>query len=290
MTALAPSPHRALRLARFHCACWWLRLGVPLLPLKPHSKHLQPGFGPRQARIVDPSWARRWFLHTDANLAVLLGGSADLIVVDWDDELAYHRWCATLGAGVATLTERTPRGFHLFFFARHFLPAAPPPPAPMEGCELKTAGACAVAPSRHPSGELYRRLHPPPIAPLDPARARSLFPFLSPPPKPLPDVAPHRTPPTTGLLDRIKAARPTLHEMHDAGLVLSPGGPHTLVGRCPFHDDHAPSLWLYPHSGLWGCNRPDCRAAGIHDVINFRAFSRRIRNRAAIRQLADEYL
>jgi hypothetical protein len=41
---------------------------------------------------------------------------------------------------------------------------------------------------------------------------------------------------------------------------------------------------------LWGCNRPDCRAAGVHDVIDFRAFWRRIPNRAAIRQLADEVL
>ena len=290
MTALTPSQRPARRLARFHRACWWLRLGVPLLPLKPRSKHLRPGFGPHQARVVDRSWARQWFLHTDANLAVLLGGSTGLIVADWDDEPAYHRWCATLGAGVATLTERTPRGFHLFFFAHHLPAAAPPAAISVAGCELKTCGACAVAPSRHPSGQLYRLLHPPPIASLDPARVRSLFPFLSLPPKSRPDVAPRRASPTTGLLDRIKAARPTLHEMRDAGLVLSPAGPNTLVTRCPFHDDHSPSLWLYPHSGLWGCNRPDCRAAGIHDVINFRAFSRCISNRAAIRQLADEYL
>lgn len=290
MTELTPAQRQALRRARFHRACWWLRLGVPLLPLKPQSKQLQPGFGLRQACVVDPSSAGRWFLHTDANLAVLLGGSTGLIVVDWDDEPAYHHWCATLGAGVTTLTERTPRGFHLFFFARPLPAAIPSAALSLAGCELKTGGACAVAPSCHPSGQLYRRLHPPPIASLDLARASSLFPFLSPPPKPLHDIAPRRTPPATGLLDRIKAARPTLDEMHEAGLVLSPGGPHTLVARCPFHDDHSPSLWLYSFSGLWGCNRPDCRAAGIHDVINFRAFLRGISNRAAIRQLADEYL
>jgi hypothetical protein len=254
--------------------------------------HLQPGFGPHQARIADPACARQWFLYTDGNLAVLLGGSSGLMVAHCDDEPSYHRWRTTRGVGVATLAERTPRGFHLFFFAPGLRPAS------AEGCQLKTSGACAITPSRHPSGQLYRLLHPPPIAALDPAHACSLFPFLSPQPKPLPDVAPGRASPATGLIDRIKAARPTLHEMRDAGLVLSPSGANTLLGRCPFHDDHfaysadacSASLCLYPHSSLWGCNRPDCRASGVHDVINFRAFSRRISNRAAIRQLAGEFL
>jgi hypothetical protein len=277
-------------LARFRRACWWLSLGVLLLPLKPQSKHLQPGHGPHKAHISDVSCARTWFLSTDANLAVLLGGPAGprwrsragLVVADWDDELSYQRWRATHGAAVSTLAERTPRGVHLFFFA-HDLPSAAG-----GGCELKTHGACAVAPSLHPSGQLYFPFHPPPIAALD--HAPALFPFLSPQPKPVPSTVPLRVSPAAGLIERVKAARPTLDEMRDAGVVLSPGGPNTLVGRCPFHNDHAPSLWLYPDSGVWGCNRPDCRAAGVHDVINFRALARRISNRAAIRQLADEFL
>ncbi len=61
--------------------------------------------------------------------------------------------------------------------------------------------------------------------------------------------------------------------MHDADVILASGGPNTLVGRCPFHDDHAPSLWLYPDSGLRGCNRPATVGAGVHDVINFRALT-----------------
>ena len=62
------------------------------------------------------------------------------------------------------------------------------------------------------------------------------------------------------------------------------------VGLCPFHDDHAPSLWVYPPSGLWGCNKPSCQAAGIHDVINFRALAHGLTNSMAIRQLAAEGL
>ena len=62
-------------------------------------------------------------------------------------------------------------------------------------------------------------------------------------------------------------ARPTLHEMCEAGVTLAPSAPSTLAGRCPFYDDHTPSVSLYPDSGLGGRNRPDCCAAGVRDVI-----------------------
>ena len=286
MISPSRAQRRALRLARFRRACWWLSLGVLLLPLKPSSKHLQPGFGPHKAHISDASWARKWFLNTDANLGVLLGDPTGLVVADWDDHLAYHRWRASLGAAVSTLAERTSRGVHLFFFAPSLRYAAG------DGCELKSQGVCTVAPSMHPSGRLYRPLTRPPIAILAPTVACSLFPFLSDQIEPRPQDHSRRcrVPASGGLVARIKAARPTLHEMHDAGVILIPGGLNTLVGRCPFHDDHAPSLWLYPNTGLWGCNRPDCRAAGVHDVINFRALTKRIPNRVAIRQLAAQFL
>ncbi len=271
------------RSARFIRACWWLQQGVHLLPLKPRSKHLQPGFGPRKAHIADPAVARKWFLNTDANLGVVLGGDLYLLVVDWDDVTAYKAWRAHIGASVETLVERTPRGFHLFFFASERLPFAA-----QGGCELKTSGACAVSPSVHPSGAPYRIAHSASIARLSTAQAHRLFPFLSahnPPP-----LLPPPPPPGVGLIARIKAARSSLNEMLDAGIELRPVSPNTLVGRCPFHDDHTPSLWLYPDSGLWGCNRPDCPAAGVHDVINFRAFRLGISVQDAIPVLADQFL
>ena len=119
----------------------------------------------------------------------------------------------------------------------------------------------------------------------------ALFPFLSYAPTPKPPACftnPPITPLQTGLVARIKATRSILDELRDADIDLLPAGHHTLVGLCPFHHDHSPSLWVYPHTGLWGCNRPDCSASGTHDVINFRARWRGISNRAAIRQLADE--
>lgn len=280
------TPH-PLRLARFERACWWLDQGFQLLPLKPRSKHLQPGFGPRQACIADPAFARQWFLNTNANLGLVLGGSGGLAVADWDNGRDYQQWRDTAGATVHTLTERTARGYHLFFVGKNL------PLGAGRGCEFKTSGVCMVSPSVHPSGMLYQLVHHAPIAALDAATARSLFPFLSHAPTPKAPACftnPPITPRQTGLVARIKAARSILDELRDAGIDLRPAGHHTLVGLCPFHDDHSPSLWVYPHTGLWGCNRPDCSASGTHDVINFRARWRGISNRAAIRQLADELL
>jgi len=278
---------RPLRLRCFQRACWWLAQGVHILPLKPRSKHLQPGYGPRQAHISDPALARKWFLNTDANLGVLLGGGAGLAVADWDNLPSYQLWRASLGAAVVTLIEQSPRGYHLFFFAPGL------PSATGSGCEFKTRGACAVFPSMHPSGQFYRLAHPAPIAPLDPDSARQLFPFLSGTRVYKSSTAPQiSSPPLAqgGLIERIKAARSIRDEVLAAGVALRPAASNTLVGLCPFHDDHSPSLWLNPVSGLWGCNRPDCPAAGVHDVINFRALLRDISNRAAIRSLADELL
>jgi hypothetical protein len=281
-----PAPH-TLRRARFERACWWLARDVAVLPLKPLSKHLQPGYGPRKACITDPAFARQWFLNTDANLGVVLGGPAGLVVADWDDALAFHTWRTTLGVAVDSLIEQTARGYHVFFVSQAL------PSTTNGACEFKTSGACMVTPSLHPSGACYRVVHPAPIASLDLAQAHALFPFLSALSRPkIPDY-PASSPspsPQNGLIARIKAARPILAEMRDAGIELHPAGRDTLVGLCPFHDDHHPSLWVYPHRGLWGCNRPDCSAAGTHDVINFRARWRGIFNRTAIRQLVDELL
>jgi hypothetical protein len=276
-----------MRQARYRRACWWLALGVQILPLKPCSKELQPGYGPRKTRISDPAFARKWFLNTNANLGVVLGGAAGLVVADWDEAQTYRLWRASIGATVDTLTEQTARGYHAFFFAKELQSAVG------NECEFKASGVCMVSPSRHPSGVVYRVIHEAPIAPIGAQRTHLLFPFLS-------EMHPSKarvelkTPPCVpgegGVIMRIKAARSILDEICAAAIKLPSAGTNVLVGLCPFHDDHSPSLWVNPESGLWGCNRPDCSAAGIHDVINFRALMRGISNRAAIKQLADEFL
>jgi hypothetical protein len=287
--------YRALRQARCERASWWLAQGVELVPLKPRSKELQPGYGPRRARIAAPEVARQWFLRTEANLGVVLGGAGGLAVCDWDDAQAYQAWHQAQGATFETLTEQTARGYHVFVWGEGLRPAARP------GCEFKTRGVCMVSPSVHPSGVVYRLVTDAPIARLQLESARRFFPFLSEAPsQPAPGVtaAVRRAwgrptgdrPAKDGVIARIQAAGSIVAEMMAAGVKLQPSGPTTQMGCCPFHDDHHPSLWVNPESGLWGCNQPACPAAGIHDLINFRALRRGLSLRAAIKQLADELL
>jgi hypothetical protein len=290
-------PKQALRQARCERARWWLAQGVELVPLKPRSKELQPGYGPRRARIVAPTVAQQWFLKTDANLGVVLGGAAGLAVCDWDAVPAYQAWRAAQGATLDTLTEQTARGYHVFVWGEGLRPAARP------GCEFKTRGVCMVSPSVHPSGVVYHLVTDAPIFRLAAENARCFFPFLS---EGLGQPAPGDDVPRSvgraggkptsaqvandGVVARIKAARSIVAEMTAMGVKLQPGGQTTLVGCCPFHDDHRPSLWVNPESGLWGCNQPGCPAAGTHDLINFRCLWRGLSLRAAIKQLADELL
>jgi len=286
-----------LRQERYERACWWLNHGVGVVPLKPQSKELQPGYGSRKARITDVTFARKWFLNTNANLGVVLGRDAGLAIGDWDNVQDYEAWCDTTGALVDTLIEQTARGYHLFFVAEGLISAVG------NGCEFKTNGVCMVSPSVHPSGVVYRVVNDAPIALIDGERARLLFPFLSeafstkerdgcknPPTETAFRKRKRGMPVSGGVIARIKAARSILDEMNVAGVKLRPGGKNALVGLCPFHNDHSPSLWVNPESGLWGCNQPRCSAAGVHDVINFRALERGISNAAAIKQLANEFL
>jgi hypothetical protein len=291
------NPKHDLRPARYERARWWLAHEVEVVPLKPQSKELQPGYGARQAHIASLDFARQWFLNTDANLGVVLGGPTGLIVADWDDEHQYELWSATPSVAMQKLTEQTDRGYHVFFTFPGLRTNI------SHGCELKATGVCTVAPSVHPSGVVYRVLINAPIATLDSESATMLFPFLS-------EVlskqnrrdgtgavavyALRKSQTSTSVaksaIARIKTVRLILDEMVAAGVALRPVGPNTWVGLCPFHPDHAPSLWVNPQRGLWGCNRPDCPAAGTHDVINFRAMRRDISNEAAIKQLACEFL
>ena len=281
----------AARHARYERACWWLEHGVEIVPLKPQTKELQPGYGSRKARITDIRFADQWFLNTDANLGVVLGGPTGLAVADWDDLRAYEAWRVHDDTPDETLIERTARGYHWFFVTAGCASATG------NGCEVKTRGVCMVTPSVHPTGMIYRLTQEAPIVTLTAERAGVLFPFLSATPRPA--SAPSRNHPNqgnaaplpgTGVITRIKAARTIVAEMQAAGITLRPASQTAWVGLCPFHADHTPSLWVNPGSGLWGCNRPGCQAAGIHDVINFRALWRGISNRAALQQLAAEFL
>ncbi len=53
-------------------------------------------------------------------------------------------------------------------------------------------------------------------------------------------------------LERIKTRVSLVTLVEAAGVVLKPHG-NNLLGRCPFHDDHEPSLVVTPKKHLWHC-------------------------------------
>ncbi len=281
-----------LRQARCERACWWLEHGVDLVPLKPCSKHLQPGYGASKTHITTAEFARRWFLKTNANLGLVLGGATGVAVADWDIAGSYETWRVAAGAAANTLTERTARGYHAFFLGLHL------PSANADDCEIKTSGVCMVAPSIHPSGAVYRIVNDAPIAQLSDEQALQLFPFLS--GRRFGDsLSQNKAEPIgarhlgvgTSVIRRIKEARSTVDELEAAGVTGWQRSGHNLVARCVFHEDTTPSLWVNPVSGLWGCNATSCPAHDghrAHDVIDARALWRGISVQEAVRQLADE--
>jgi DNA primase catalytic core len=65
-------------------------------------------------------------------------------------------------------------------------------------------------------------------------------------------------------IERIKRETDLAAVIRTRGVELKAAG-HDLVGRCPFHDDHDPSMRVTPGKGLWRCMA--CGATG--NVIQF---------------------
>jgi DNA primase catalytic core len=67
-------------------------------------------------------------------------------------------------------------------------------------------------------------------------------------------------------IERIKRETDLAAVIRSRGMALKPQG-GDLVGLCPFHDDHDPSLRVTPGKGLWRCMASACGATG--NVIQF---------------------
>ncbi|MFA5265471.1 MAG: CHC2 zinc finger domain-containing protein, partial [Opitutaceae bacterium] len=60
-------------------------------------------------------------------------------------------------------------------------------------------------------------------------------------------------------IDRIKRETDLAAVIRARGVELKPQG-HDLLGLCPFHEDHDPSMRVTPGKGLWRCM--SCGATG----------------------------
>jgi DNA primase len=74
-------------------------------------------------------------------------------------------------------------------------------------------------------------------------------------------------------IERLKAEVPVQRRAEARGIKLERHGTN-LIGLCPFHEDHEPSLVITPGKNLWRCLGA-CRKGGsvIHWVMKSKAVS-----------------
>ncbi len=257
-------------------ALFWLDLGAFLIPLQPKSKIIIAGYGPHSLKIGTFDDARFWFERRRAGLGLALSPFAVADFESWD---VYHGWRAAW-PHVITYAEQSARAPHLFFIG-HNLPNLAGP-----GFEFKAAGVVTLAPSFHPTGARYTVACDAPIVSIDAQQTADYFSFLSRkrPEQDKPTPAPAnllRKEKSKGSLVQLIHAFYTLEdEVNAAGIELRPTSRGEYSARCPFHDDHKPSLWVNFTRGRWGCYSPECPTnlcekggdAKARDVINWRAW------------------
>jgi hypothetical protein len=103
-----------------------------------------------QSELPAVSQLADWFYQTDHNIAVITGGDAGLVALDFDTSDAFAGWVRrNKGTANATRIESTPNGYHAYLFVTE-----PVESQWANGIEVKSGGQCCnVAPSRQEGGE-----------------------------------------------------------------------------------------------------------------------------------------
>jgi hypothetical protein len=207
----------------------------------------------RTARPTEiEAWWDRW---PDANVGVVTGWVSALVVVDVDPR---HGGDATLGALEAkhqplppTVTGLTGGGGRHLYFAHptHLVPSRPL----AAGIDLKAEGGLVVVPpSRHASGGTYQWQAGHGPDQLVPAALPHWLDHLAVTPDKSRSAASEATIARTADERALFAAL-----WSDTGIELQPV---EFMARCPFHDDHHPSLHIDPDGCRWFCF--GCRRGG----------------------------
>ena len=277
----------------------WLDEGMSIVPAQPRSKVVRIPW--RRFEVLPPSkeTIKYWFSSGVMNMAVVCG-SGGLLVLDFDQAENYIAWYAKAGELANTYTEKTRRGYHLFYKVddsvnRCFL----------ECQALGLGHLCLVAPSIHPTGAIY--FSPDAGNPIRKVKTAELFTLLSDPVKPEPASNPGgpdqvRAVRYSGsdLLSKIKAALPLLSYVSQFTEVKpSNQGQGLYIGRCPLHEDKHPSFWVNSRLDIWGCFASSCPGhtkshSSMYprgrDVINLYALIHGLPTSEAIKNLAHEVL
>lgn len=264
----------------------WYEQGIIPIPLHHASKH--PAVFWRAWSQQRPPWhivARAFDTPFYRGLGLLMGGERGLTVLDFDSPLPYYQWRRR--TGLDSYTIRTGRGYHVYFY----LTEPPPTTLSMGGDagEIKGNGYVVTAPSMHRNGRQYERVGSI-LEPLTLPNLHVLGVSIELPPIHVSTPLPPPTQPgdQPSLIAAIKQALP-LTQFLSRHTQLEPSGDDFLLGVCPFHNDHQPSLWVNPRLQICGCFAPACPAHGKPwDVINAYGALTGLHNGAAIFDLAQQ--
>lgn len=268
----AASPGSNLQPGKLQIALRWLAAGVSPLPIVRGTKRAAVPWLVYQSGLPSPARVRSWFERGAYELALVCGGPAGLVVLDFDDGARFAEWRAS--CDVTTRTIKTPRGFHAYLLAsdaRSF---------DLPGVEVRGPGRYVLCPpSKHPNGAPYEVFDAAPVARI--ARLSQVLPACEPTQIP---GAPLTAPSTVGAVRDVKSRLSLLDEVRRfVELRSSDGGAgRWYAGRCPFHDDRHPSLWIDAERGRFGCRAPSCAAHRSGDVLDFLALARGVTVRDVI--------
>lgn len=255
----------------------WAGMGYTPIPLRWYSKRPVVKWSELCAGGIDECMIDYWFKGIRRNLGVMLTG--DLVVVDFDRPARYVAWATT--HSLPTRTVKTNRGWHVYVRVAH----KPVTTMSMDGGEIKATGYVVVPPSLHPSGKPYRTVVDAPIAMIESLSAIGIYgrePIL--PPHGDWTALSYEGPSVVHLIKDEVGIVEYLSRITDGFCYHG----NALFCRCPFHDDHEPSLMVVPEEQRCFCFSPRCQAHRQMDVINVCALWLGLTNTEAIRYLSQE--
>lgn len=247
-------------------AMFWLAQGIATIPILYRSK--RPSFM-ALARTGDidqngkPTWERlktelpskldilQWY-DPLSNIAVICGWQ-NLVIVDFDDLVAYDTWMQIYGqeGWADTYTVCTGRGYHLYYYIEDI----PAYTMKWTGGEIKASGYCLCPPSIHPSGARYKATENEimDIGSIYDILPESVFRHEAEPCRRLPQNNPF-APHPQGQYSSVKDTARILSFFPDAR--RTGNGWYTVY--CPFHGDgtqrgHA-SGWIDDNRNRFGCH------------------------------------
>ncbi len=236
---------------------------------------------------LPPQWLVEVWFRQPANLGLLCGGSAGLVVLDFDDVLVYGKWRLQQPGYRDSYTVSTPRpGRHVYFFTSEVISTAL---HPIAGVDVKAQGGYVLCPPSQTTGA-YTVLQDSEIMHIDNLACvlgNSVGNSVETQYKKV-------LPQPIDLIAQIKAKLPILNlvSRHCEPIPSSRDGRY-FVASCPFHaPDNKPSFWIDTQMNICGCFKPECQAKQPYrkpmDVFNFYARLHGCCNTQAICDLAKE--